>query len=171
MVCGRGTQSKLRARGRWLAWSSGPSTSPLEAMAKRCATVLLVPALLLVAGCVLVFHQYAKLDLPAPEREHPYRVELHTVVGPYYFHWEGGAFARDLVDTDIYLPRSPTGRAVYSWREVHFESSDDDWMSHTPPTGGTVTVDLLARKLEVDIQVESGRCPINGTYKLKLEKP
>ena len=29
MVCGRGTQSKLRARGRWLAWSSGPSTSPL----------------------------------------------------------------------------------------------------------------------------------------------
>ena len=30
MVCGRGTQSILRARGRWLAWSSGPSTSPLE---------------------------------------------------------------------------------------------------------------------------------------------
>jgi len=29
VVCGRGTQSKLRARGRWLAWSSGPSTSPL----------------------------------------------------------------------------------------------------------------------------------------------
>ena len=30
MVCGRGTQSILRARGRWLAWSSGPSTSPLD---------------------------------------------------------------------------------------------------------------------------------------------
>jgi len=29
VVCGRGTQSKLRARGRWLAWSAGPSTSPL----------------------------------------------------------------------------------------------------------------------------------------------
>ena len=29
MVCGRGTQSILRARGRWLAWSAGPSTSPL----------------------------------------------------------------------------------------------------------------------------------------------
>ena len=29
MVCGRGTQSILRAHGRWLAWSSGPSTSPL----------------------------------------------------------------------------------------------------------------------------------------------
>src|SRR5579862_3271598 len=30
VVCGRGTQSILRARGRWLAWSSGPSTSPLD---------------------------------------------------------------------------------------------------------------------------------------------
>ena len=30
MVCGRGTQAILRARGRWLAWSSGPSTSPLD---------------------------------------------------------------------------------------------------------------------------------------------
>jgi len=29
VVCGRGTQSKLRARSRWLAWSRGPSTSPL----------------------------------------------------------------------------------------------------------------------------------------------
>jgi len=32
VVCGRGTQSILRARGRWLAWSSGPSTSPLAAV-------------------------------------------------------------------------------------------------------------------------------------------
>ena len=32
MVCGRGTQSTLRARGRRLAWSCGPSTSPLERM-------------------------------------------------------------------------------------------------------------------------------------------
>src|SRR5579864_5529494 len=29
-VWGRGTQSILRARGRWLAWSCGPSTSPLD---------------------------------------------------------------------------------------------------------------------------------------------
>src|SRR5215472_15833202 len=28
-VWARGTQSILRARGPWLAWSSGPSTSPL----------------------------------------------------------------------------------------------------------------------------------------------
>ena len=34
MVCGRGTQSILRARGRWLAWSAGPSTSPLGSMAE-----------------------------------------------------------------------------------------------------------------------------------------
>ena len=30
MVCGRGTQSILRARGALETWSSGPSTSPLE---------------------------------------------------------------------------------------------------------------------------------------------
>ena len=29
MVCGRGTRSILRARGPWLPWSAGPSTSPL----------------------------------------------------------------------------------------------------------------------------------------------
>ena len=36
MVCGRGTRSILRARGRWLAWSAGPSTSPLERMSRQC---------------------------------------------------------------------------------------------------------------------------------------
>jgi hypothetical protein len=30
VVCGRGTQSILRARGRWLAWVPGPSASPLD---------------------------------------------------------------------------------------------------------------------------------------------
>ena len=32
MVCGRGAQSILRARSRWLAWVPGPSTSPLDRM-------------------------------------------------------------------------------------------------------------------------------------------
>ena len=48
MVCGRGTPSILRARGRWLAWSSGPSTSPLESVRQLLRAALaftLSPAL------------------------------------------------------------------------------------------------------------------------------
>jgi hypothetical protein len=39
VVCGRGTQSILRARGRWLAWSAGPSTSPLERIRETPGTL------------------------------------------------------------------------------------------------------------------------------------
>src|SRR5215472_2645384 len=42
VVCGRGTLSILRARGRWLAWSRGPSTSPLDV---RCETSCSLPLL------------------------------------------------------------------------------------------------------------------------------
>src|SRR5262249_41037464 len=41
VVWARGTQSTLRARGPWLAWSSGPSTSPLAAMAAKIALLML----------------------------------------------------------------------------------------------------------------------------------
>ena len=48
MVCGRGTQSILWARGRWLAWSSGPSTSPLERMPRLRISAVVGLALALV---------------------------------------------------------------------------------------------------------------------------
>jgi hypothetical protein len=61
--CGRGTQSILRARGRWLAWSSGPSTSPLDAASAGSDVVIasqplrLLTALVssLVVGAVTAF--------------------------------------------------------------------------------------------------------------------
>jgi len=45
VVRGRGTQSILRARGRWLAWSAGPSTSPLDRrVLPRCLSLLVLLA-------------------------------------------------------------------------------------------------------------------------------
>src|SRR5262249_31595214 len=52
VVCGRGTQSILRARGRWLAWSSGPSTSPLAAMKPSRRSILWLVATVVVALAV-----------------------------------------------------------------------------------------------------------------------
>jgi len=55
VVCCRGTQSILRARGRWRAWSSGPSTSPLDVceMRPRVANVFWVTLALVVGAATL----------------------------------------------------------------------------------------------------------------------
>jgi len=74
VVCGRGTQSILRARGRWLAWSSGPSTSPLEAMTRSAVVLFGAIALLAAGASVLVPVWLSILAPPFP----PPATLLHT---------------------------------------------------------------------------------------------
>jgi len=61
VVCGRGTPSILRARGRLLAWSSGPSTSPLgvESMPLRVVGALLIAVAALLVAIALNNERFA----------------------------------------------------------------------------------------------------------------
>ena len=65
MVCGRGTQSILRARRACDTWSSGPSTSPLERGKKRhhfmqkLRRFMLLAAIVAAAGAF-----YSRLHTP-----------------------------------------------------------------------------------------------------------
>jgi hypothetical protein len=137
----------------------------------RKSFVLLSLAASPLAGCVFIFHDYAQLIGPLPGQAAPYRLEVQTVSGPFAFNLHAGAFGREVTLTTISLPRTPHGRTEYSWNEIRFESSDDDRVAKMTASGGSITVDLPTRQLEIRIQSQSGECPINGSYSLKLGTP
>ena len=91
VVCGRGAQSILRARGRWPAWSAGPSTSPLEAMMFHTFTAVLALGLVtLVSAATPADYTVTSIYalIAAPEK---YEGKVVRLIGFVRLEFEGTA--------------------------------------------------------------------------------
>jgi len=100
VVWARGTQSILRARGPWLAWSSGPSTSPLAAMRTPWYSTWLVRPLAFLG--VLVFLLYFSLSLLTGFRPEARFESSDGIWHDHTDHLKGRSFTTVIHDFDRY---------------------------------------------------------------------
>jgi hypothetical protein len=123
-----------------------------------------------MSGCVLFFHEYASLVGPLPAHNNAYLIRVQQVEGPMTFNSHAGAFGRTLVNTDVWLPRAPSGRTTYIASELRMESHDNA-NRNALPIGGTLEVGEGNKAIVINLQTQNGPSLINGTYDLRIERP
>ena len=128
--------------------------------------VLVSVAAALSTGCIpyaLFQHDEATLS---PHCVGTYRGDLEVVLndGPVEYNGHALGFDRNAFMFDVHLPELPRGHRVFQAAEIAVEAIPTTFAV----SGGTVDVDMDARRAVIDLQQDGGPFRGNGSFPLTV---
>jgi hypothetical protein len=135
----------------------------------RAAIQLVICTVLsiILASCVLWFHEYAQIVGPLPAYGGEYRIRIQKVTHAPAVNAHALAVSNVPSNVDIRLPHYPTGVESFFATAVRVESDNPEFGKELRV--GSVVVDRTKKRVIIDCTTDAGPSPLNGSYPLRRD--